>query len=76
MCAATLPAAQPWATNMQNLHAIPPVLVTVSEACRLTGLGRTSIYVLIGSGRLESFQIGKRRLVKYASILALAGEAA
>ena len=57
---------------MENLHATAPVTVTVSEACRLTGLGRTTIYAMIGSGRLASFQIGKRRLVKYASIVALA----
>ena len=61
---------------MENLHATPPiaapVLVSVIEACRLTGLGRSMIHLMIGDGRLASVRIGKRRLVKYASIVALA----
>ncbi|MBM3601651.1 MAG: helix-turn-helix domain-containing protein [Alphaproteobacteria bacterium] len=54
----------------------PPVLVTIAETCRLTGLGRTKIFELINHNKLKSVTIGRRRLVSYKSILTLAGEAA
>ena len=46
----------------------PPISVTLSEACRITGLGLSSIYAAIGSGTLDSVSVGKRRLVLYASL--------
>jgi excisionase family DNA binding protein len=48
-----------------------PLTVTVSEACKVLGLGRTKIYDLIGKGRLETLKIDKRTLIKTASIRAL-----
>lgn len=53
---------------------LPPVWVTVHEAGRLTGLGRTSVYELIATGELKSAKIAGRRLVSYASIRALGSE--
>ena len=53
-----------------------PILVTVPEACRLSGLGRTKIFELIAQQKLKSVAIGRRRLVVFASIEALASEAA
>lgn len=50
-----------------------PLTVTVNEACRALGLGRTKIYQLIASGRLETLKIDKRTLIKTASIRALVG---
>ncbi|WEK44737.1 MAG: helix-turn-helix domain-containing protein [Candidatus Sphingomonas colombiensis] len=53
-----------------------PLTITVNEACRTLGLGRTKIYELIRVGRLEILKIGKRTLVKTASVRALVdGEA-
>ena len=52
-----------------------PVSTTVDDACRITGLGRTKIYELIGEGKLRTKTIGRRRLVIYASIEALMGDA-
>lgn len=49
-----------------------PLLVTVPEAARLLGVGRTTIYGLLGTGRLVGTSIGRRRLVTMASIEALA----
>lgn len=49
----------------------PPLAVTVQTARRLSGLGRTKLFQLIGDGRLESVTVGRRRLVKYASLEAL-----
>jgi excisionase family DNA binding protein len=45
-----------------------PISVTVPEACRLVGLGRTKLYELIDEGRIETTTIGSRRLVRYASL--------
>ena len=52
--------------------------VSVPEAMRLTGLGRTTIYDLIGHKTLDSRKVGKRRLVVRSSIgrLGLAGQTA
>jgi len=49
-----------------------PILVSINEAAKLLGLGRTSIYALINEGKLETSQIGRRNLVKVASIEELA----
>ena len=46
---------------------------TVSEACEVTGLGRTKIYELIGHGRVATTTIGRRRLIIVQSLLALVG---
>lgn len=48
-----------------------PMAVPVDDTCRITGLGRTSIYELIAQGKLKSVAIGRRRLVLYESIEAL-----
>jgi hypothetical protein len=50
---------------------IDPVTVTVPDALRLSGLGRTKFYELIGSGAIKSITIGTRRLVDFASLKAL-----
>lgn len=44
---------------------------TVDEACSVTGLGRTKLYELIGSGQLITTTIGRRRLVIVRSLLEL-----
>lgn len=49
-----------------------PILVGINEACRLLGgIGRTNLYALLSSGQLESVKLGKRRLVRVASLHAL-----
>ncbi len=44
---------------------------TVDEACMVTGLGRTKLYELIGSGQLITTTVGRRRLVIVRSLLEL-----
>ncbi|WP_076827263.1 MULTISPECIES: helix-turn-helix domain-containing protein [Bradyrhizobium] len=44
---------------------------TVDEACVVTGLGRTKVYELIGTGQIITTTIGRRRLVIVRSLLAL-----
>lgn len=41
---------------------------SINEAANALSLGRTSIYVLINEGRLETIKIGRRRLIKVDSI--------
>lgn len=39
--------------------AVPaPLLVTVRQACQMLGLGRTSVYHLVRSGKLRPVRIG------------------
>ena len=48
-----------------------PITVTIDGAKKATGLGTTKIYELINTGRLETVKVGRRTLVKTASIRAL-----
>ena len=45
-----------------------PLAVSVKTACKLVGVGRTSMWALIKSGRVRTVSIGRRRLVIYASL--------
>ncbi|MBL0767766.1 helix-turn-helix domain-containing protein [Sphingopyxis sp. DHUNG17] len=51
--------------------AIEPLAYSINEACRVSSLGRTRLYQLIGEGRLESRKVGKRTLIPAASLRAL-----
>lgn len=51
-----------------------PLAVSINDAAKALGLGRTSIYAMIGDGRLEAFKLGRRTLVKTASIRGLVDE--
>lgn len=55
---------------------LEPLAVSIADSCHISSLGRTSIYDLLNSGKLESVKIGRRRLVKLASLQALIAEAA
>ena len=46
---------------------------SVAEAAIITGLGKTTLYALIGSGALPSRKIGKRRLIASADLKGLIG---
>mgnify|MGYP001616622458 CR=1 FL=1 len=41
---------------------------SISETARLLSMGRTSIYAMIASNRLETFKLGRRTLVRADSI--------
>jgi len=61
---------------MQNHEQTQPLAVTVREACRLTGIGRTLLYDMIRDGRVKALRLGRRRLVTTASLNALIDKAA
>ena len=44
---------------------------TISEACEVTGLGRTKLYELIGNRHLATTTVGRRRLVVVRSLISL-----
>jgi excisionase family DNA binding protein len=48
--------------------------VSINDAAKALGLGRTSIYAMIGDGRLEAFKLGRRTLIKAASIRRLVAD--
>ena len=49
--------------------AIPrPLAVRVSDATRLTGIGKTKLFELIADGTLETTNVGRRRLILYRSL--------
>jgi excisionase family DNA binding protein len=56
----------------------PPIddreFISVREAARISGVGRTKLYALMADGRLKFIKIDKRRLVVRRSISALANE--
>lgn len=52
------------------------IAVSINDAARALGLGRTSIYSLINDGKLEARKLGRRTLVTTQSIRALIDGAA
>lgn len=40
-----------------------PLAHSVPAACARLGIGRVKLYELIGSGQLQSFKVGAKRLV-------------
>jgi len=51
-----------------------PLAVSINDAARVLGIGRTSIYAMIADGRLEAFKLGRRTLVRTDSIHRLVAE--
>lgn len=51
------------------------IATSVNDAAKALGLGRTSIYQLIREGKLEAIKLGRRTLVKAASIRKLVDDA-
>lgn len=49
--------ATPKTTSME------PLAVSVEEAARISGIGRTKLYNLLTSGAIKSRKVGTRRLV-------------
>ena len=47
---------------------VSPLFHQIPDACRLLGVGRSSIYELIASGKLASVAIGRRRLIAASEI--------
>jgi excisionase family DNA binding protein len=50
--------------------SIEKIGYSVEEAVTAMGVGRTTVYELIGSGELESIKVGRRRVIPADSIRA------
>lgn len=53
-------------------NTILPITVTIENALRISGLGRTKLYQLINDGTVKTVTVGRRRLVVYSSLEDLA----
>jgi excisionase family DNA binding protein len=51
-----------------------PIAISIKDTASTLGLGRTSIYVLIGQGKLQTVKIGRRTLVLVNSIRLLVAD--
>ena len=45
-----------------------PITTSINDTAKALSLGRTSVYALIREGRLETVKLGRRTLVRIASI--------
>ena len=45
-----------------------PLALSINDTAKALSLGRTSIYAMIGDGRLEAFKLGRRTLIRMESI--------
>ncbi len=45
-----------------------PITVSVIDAAKALGLGRTSIYALINEGKLDTIKLGRRTLITTESM--------
>jgi excisionase family DNA binding protein len=50
---------------------IQPIAMRVPEACRYLGIGRSTLYVLIGEGEIEFIKLGSSTLVLTESLRSL-----
>lgn len=47
---------------------IEPIAMRVPEACRYLGIGRSTLYVLIGEGEIEFIKLGSSTLLLTESL--------
>jgi excisionase family DNA binding protein len=45
-----------------------PLALTIADTVELLGVGKTTIYKLVGEGRLSTIKIGRRTLVLMTSV--------
>ena len=45
-----------------------PRLLSIPQACRVLGVGRSVLYQMLSSGQIRSVKIGRRRLVPREAI--------
>jgi excisionase family DNA binding protein len=60
-------------SQITEIPPLEPLALTVKRTCEVGGFGPTTVYALIKAGKLETTQVGRRRLVKYKSLKTLLG---
>lgn len=58
----------PAPSTPQHTHA-SPVGISVDDAVRLSGIGRTSLFAALADGSIKSTKVGRRRIVSYRSLV-------
>lgn len=58
-------------TERKHQSTIEPIAMRVPEACRYLGIGRSTLYVLIGDGEIEFIKLGSSTLVLTESLRSL-----
>ena len=53
---------------MNVTHQTARLAYSIREACEASSLGRTTIYALIGAGKLQAVRIGGRTVVPVESL--------
>ncbi|MGW8462466.1 helix-turn-helix domain-containing protein [Pseudomonas sp. CLCA07] len=48
---------------MNQSHQAPALALGVEEAARVIGVARSMLYEIVGRGEIESFKLGRRRLI-------------
>jgi excisionase family DNA binding protein len=61
-------SASPPAPKAPQRAPDAPLTVSVERAAAILGIGRSRVYELIADGTLESFKLGKRRLIRVAAL--------
>jgi len=53
-----------------GLLALPtePISVRIATAVKLTGIGRSTLYELIGAGEIETVKVGRSTFILYRSL--------
>ena len=54
----------------QDLGEPEPLTVSIRTASAMLGIGRSTLYVLLGAGEIETIRVGGRRLVMVTSLKA------
>lgn len=58
-------------TERKHKSTIEPIAMRVPEACCYLGIGRSTLYVLIGEGEIEYIKLGSSTLVLTESLRSL-----
>jgi excisionase family DNA binding protein len=61
--------------ELSKLEVEPPLLVSVKDASRMLGIGRSSMWKLISRGEIETRRIGRRTLIRRQALENFAGVA-
>jgi excisionase family DNA binding protein len=56
------------ATQRRPSEREPDRLLSIEQAARTLGIGRTALYSEIGAGRIRSVKVGRRRLIPSSAI--------
>ena len=58
----------------RSAPAIEPITMRIPDACHYMGIGRSTLYILIGAGQVEIVKIGRSTLVVTDSLRRLVNE--